>query len=83
MKSRRKSSKKPFFNAVARSFQRDRTLLHDYAFSSIVGGAAAWGISMVVPQEPDAWARRHAAALISTAGLFASTVYFVVRRGLR
>jgi len=76
-------TKGPILRAFSRTFRRDEQLLRDYVYSSIVGGAVAWTISGTIPREPNSWAERHSAALISSAGLFASTVFFIVKRSMR
>lgn len=75
--------KGPILRAFSRTFQRDEQLLRDYVYSSLVGGAVAWSVSGAIPRDPNSWAERHSAALVSSAGLFASTIFFIVKRSMR
>jgi len=69
--------------ALARPLGGSDPLIGDYVLSSVVGGIAAWTTSVTVSGKMGEFAERHRAAIVSTAGLLASTLFFILRRSSR
>lgn len=68
--------------ALQRTFRRDDIIV-DYVLASMVGGAVAWGTSLSITGAAGEFAERHRAAIVSSAGLLASTIFFIVKRSRR